>query len=58
VAWVTLTYWRSLFTADGFALVDAERPITIRHLLTHTSGIGYGLDTATPLEAAYARAPS
>jgi CubicO group peptidase (beta-lactamase class C family) len=26
----------------GYDVVDAKRPITIRHLLTHTSGIGYG----------------
>jgi len=26
----------------GYEVVEAERPITIRHLLTHTSGISYG----------------
>ena len=26
----------------GYDVVDAKRPITIRHMLTHTSGIGYG----------------
>ncbi len=26
----------------GYTVVDAERPITIRHLLTHTAGISYG----------------
>lgn len=31
-------------TPDGMALADLERPITIRHLLTHTSGLMY----ATP----------
>ena len=23
-------------------LVDAKRPMTLRHLVTHTSGLGYG----------------
>ena len=26
----------------GHDIVEAERPITLRHLLTHTAGIGYG----------------
>ena len=26
----------------GYDVVDAKKPITIRHLLTHTAGIGYG----------------
>ena len=28
--------------SGGYAVVDAERPITIRDLLTHTSGVSYG----------------
>ena len=31
---------------DGYDVVDARRQITIRHLLTHTSGIGYGYGPA------------
>ncbi len=34
-------------------LVDAERPITIRHLLTHTAGLGYGIIQKGPIKDAY-----
>lgn len=34
----------------GYDVVDAKRPITIRHLLTHTAGISYG---AGPAEKAW-----
>ena len=30
----------------GYDIVDAERPVTIRDLLTHTSGFGYGTGLA------------
>ena len=32
----------------GMRLVGQDRPITIRHLLTHTSGLSYGLMKDTP----------
>lgn len=34
-------------------LVPAARPITIRHLLTHTSGFAYGLSPATTVDVMY-----
>lgn len=37
-------------------LVPADRPITIRHLLTHTAGLGYTLVQRGPIKAAYTRA--
>ncbi len=36
--------------------VPAERPITIRHLLTHTAGIGYLITSKGPLLEAYREA--
>ncbi|OCC22836.1 serine hydrolase [Croceicoccus estronivorus] len=44
--------------ADGSVsdLVPAERPITIRHLLTHTSGLGYSIVQQGPIKAAYVQA--
>jgi CubicO group peptidase (beta-lactamase class C family) len=30
----------------GYEVVDAKRPVTIRDLLTHTAGIGYGMGVA------------
>lgn len=43
-------------TPDGMALADLERPITIRHLLTHTSGLIYGSPSGNALERAYIEA--
>ncbi|ABC63806.1 serine hydrolase domain-containing protein [Erythrobacter litoralis] len=37
----------------GDNLVPAERPITIRHLLTHTAGLGYGIVQKGPIQKAY-----
>ncbi len=41
-------------TADN--LEPAARPITIRHLLTHTAGFGYTIVQQGPIKAAYSRA--
>ncbi|WP_114520337.1 serine hydrolase domain-containing protein [Altererythrobacter sp. ZODW24] len=42
-------------TPDGSLedVVDAVRPITIRHLLTHTAGLGYGIIQSGPIKQAY-----
>ena len=40
-------------TESGMELEPMERPITIHDLLTHTSGLGYGLDASTPVNALY-----
>jgi len=41
-------------TATGPQLADVHRPITIQDLLTHTSGLAYGLWPGTPVEDIYA----
>ena len=42
-------------TYDGSVtdLVPAERPITVRHLLTHTAGLGYGIVQKGPIAKLY-----
>jgi CubicO group peptidase (beta-lactamase class C family) len=44
--------------ADGAVedCVAADRPITIRHLLTHTSGLGYTTEQNGPIKQAYEKA--
>jgi CubicO group peptidase (beta-lactamase class C family) len=43
-------------TQTGVQVTGLERPITIRHLLTHTAGLGYGLLNDSPVEEMYRRA--
>ena len=40
----------------GIRLVEQQRPITIRHLLTHTSGLSYGFHQDSPVEHMYREA--
>ncbi len=42
-------------TYDGSVtdLVPAERPITVRNLLTHTAGLGYGIVQKGPIKTVY-----
>jgi CubicO group peptidase (beta-lactamase class C family) len=42
-------------TNGGVELTDLERPITIRHLLTHTSGLTYGFVANGPVHRMYAQ---
>ena len=46
---------RVLKSANGAVedTVPAERPITIRHLLTHTAGLGYNIVQSGPIKATY-----
>jgi CubicO group peptidase (beta-lactamase class C family) len=41
-------------TAQGLEVADLERPITIRHLLTHTSGLTYDFYPEDPVSRIYA----
>ncbi|XOV86586.1 MAG: serine hydrolase domain-containing protein [Pseudomonadota bacterium] len=41
---------------DDGSLVDVERPMTMLQLLTHTAGLGYGLNQRHPTEKMYADA--
>jgi CubicO group peptidase (beta-lactamase class C family) len=41
--------------ADNFTVTPAEREITIRHLLTHTSGLTYGFMQKHPVDEIYRR---
>jgi CubicO group peptidase (beta-lactamase class C family) len=44
--------------AHGALITEpAKEPITIRHLLTHTSGLGYLFDSSTPLGKTYNAMP-
>ena len=40
----------------GIRLVEQQQPISIRHLLTHTSGLSYGFHQDSPVEEMYRKA--
>ena len=42
-----------VYTEGGEAIVDAEREMTIKHLLTHTAGLIYGGDWEHPINERY-----
>ena len=41
---------------SGMLLVEQERPISIRHLLTHTAGLGYPFVQPSPIQEMYQKA--
>ncbi len=43
-------------TADSPETVPLEEPLTVRHVLTHTSGLTYGFQYAHPVDELYRRA--
>jgi len=43
-------------SASGMRLVDPQRPMTIRHLFTHTAGLSYGFDPENPVDRLYQQA--
>lgn len=42
-----------VYTGGGAAIVDAETEMTVKHLLTHTSGLIYGGDGEHPIHQQY-----
>ena len=42
-----------VYTENGEDIVDAEREMTVKHLLTHTSGLIYGGDWEHPINERY-----
>jgi CubicO group peptidase (beta-lactamase class C family) len=40
-------------TPDGPELADLDRPLTMRHLFTHTAGLSYGWDENDPVDKLY-----
>jgi CubicO group peptidase (beta-lactamase class C family) len=43
-------------TDDGIEVADLERPITFRHLFTHTAGLSYGWKENDPVDRQYQKA--
>jgi len=41
---------------DGVEVADLERPITFRHLFTHTAGLSYGWNQDDPVDRQYQKA--
>ncbi|HOU13962.1 MAG TPA: serine hydrolase domain-containing protein [Anaerolineae bacterium] len=43
-------------TDDGIEVADLDRPITFRHLFTHTAGLSYGWNENDPVDRQYQKA--
>ena len=43
-------------TDDGIEVADLERPLTFRHLFTHTAGLSYGWNENDPVDRQYQKA--
>jgi CubicO group peptidase (beta-lactamase class C family) len=44
-------------TGDGLKLEKLARPLTMRHLFTHTAGLSYGWDPNHPVDRLYQKTP-
>jgi CubicO group peptidase (beta-lactamase class C family) len=44
-------------TSDGLRLEKLNRPLTMRHLFTHTAGLSYGWDPYHPVDKLYQQMP-
>ncbi len=51
--WIPAFKNMQVYTEGGEAIVDAEREMTIKHLLTHTAGLIYGGDWEHPINERY-----
>ena len=48
--------FKELRVQDGDRLAPLERPVTVYDLLTHTSGLGYGIDSSSPVNIQFQKA--
>ena len=53
----SLKVYKGKDSSGNLILVDANRPATMRELLTHTAGFGYGLSAGNPVDDAFRADP-
>jgi CubicO group peptidase (beta-lactamase class C family) len=51
----SLRVFKGLNEDGSFQLEDLSRPPTMRELMTHSAGFGYGLDESNPVDKAYSQ---